>query len=214
MSVSLPSKDCLALSASPQSEQQSIIARMAALLVCVFLFGAAWSQDQPDPRLLAQRELILPNIGGASPPAILAVTRTRAANEQQLEPVARALTTAPLTAAVATESATISQPLLKPDAHVELIAISQSMTVVRDDLHGSLETLMQHVSQLPMGLPTGQYRIVDSHGGTGWLKVRQNAAFPTAPLPGGMISTATAEDTMRFIQISQIANALSIAPVQ
>lgn len=164
------------------------------------LFAVAWSQDRPDPQLFAQRSLVQPNMCWTP------------RKQPSFDHISRILTD-PEPVHVAEEIATVVPPAvphstaLAAASEVSLVAVSQSITLVRDDLHGSLESLMQHVSQLPMGLPSGEYRIVDSHGGTGWLRVRQTAAFPAIARDHDLIVTEADGETLRFIHLATTVQA-------
>lgn len=169
-----------------QTGQAPAVGRAVALLSFTLLFGMVWSQAEPDPELLAQRNDLIPNVS-CTQTAILAAAAKREIRSHEAVKVS--------------ESAFVSL-----DADVNLIGINHSMTIVRDDLTLPLADLLQHIAQLPMGLPAGEYHIVDPSGRTGSLRIRRQSAFQ---LPAEDMTDRTThhkEVTLRFISTGHVAN--------
>ncbi|MCA9089867.1 MAG: hypothetical protein KDA90_14690 [Planctomycetaceae bacterium] len=186
-----------ATGASAAEEQTSTIIRVAVLVVFTLCFASLWSQVQPDPELLAQRQQIVPNM--SMPLSNSLPTRAMA----RITP-APAMRTAVERAPAVPAAEAIPQPV---SSGSDVLAISQSLTIVRDGLLLSNDELMQHIRQLPMGTPDGNYRIVDAQGGTGWLRVRMNSAIQSAAAAGSdnIVTTTVAGSNVTFIRVQSVA---------
>jgi hypothetical protein len=88
---------------------------------------------------------------------------------------------------------------------VSLGTVSRTWTIDADALLIPASRFDQHVAQLPVGLPSGDYRIVDSLGGVGWLHVRSQGAvnLPLASSP--LLTTLVEGEPVRFIRIVSAA---------
>lgn len=122
------------------------------ILLCAFtgIFMACWGQAQPDPVLLAARQQIQPNFSMWVPksysPAPFQLVQPRSRN------VAASV--------VSTRSAVGFGPEL------EIRSLQQGV---------SIELLMEHVGQLPLNIPAGEYEISSQQGRLGILSVRTNS---------------------------------------
>ncbi|MEZ5940492.1 MAG: hypothetical protein R3C18_03805 [Planctomycetaceae bacterium] len=177
-------------------EQAVAIARMTGLIVVTLLFGMAWSQAKPDPELLAQRAMIQPNFSGKPIPVMLV--------EQHQQPAHVA------TIARAEPHSPVAVPALH-DSHVVLdegdISFGTQISILRGDLTLESDELAAHIAQLPMGIEAGRYRVVDGQGGTGWLIIHSAMVLPNSQLSDGIASTHHGNQTVRFIKVSEIADA-------
>ncbi|MCA9044203.1 MAG: hypothetical protein KDA69_07785 [Planctomycetaceae bacterium] len=177
-------------------EQAAAVARMTGLIVVTLLFGMAWSQAKPDPELLAQRAMIQPNFSGKPIPVMLVEHHQQSAH---VATIARTET-----------HSSVAVPALH-DSHVVLdegnISYGTQISIVRGDLTLESDELAAHIAQLPMGIEAGRYRIVDSQGGTGWLIIHSAMVLPNSQLSDGIASTHHDNQTVRFIKVSEIAEA-------
>lgn len=69
-----------------------------------------------------------------------------------------------------------------------------------DGLKMSSTTFEKHLGQLPLGLPAGDYRIVDPSGGVGWLRVRGDGV-PLTSSSNSLLTTTVDRRQVRFIRI-------------
>ncbi|MCA8995846.1 MAG: hypothetical protein KDA80_02645 [Planctomycetaceae bacterium] len=113
----------------------------------------------------------------------------------------------------------LSEPVVqieRTSAHdVQLTAISVEGTIKEisletENLLVSKESLQNHLNQLPLGLPVGDYRMVDSLGGVGWLRVRISSNSGARLSDGRvdpLLTTSTEDSQVRFIRVQkQIAS--------
>lgn len=61
--------------------------------------------------------------------------------------------------------------------------------------------LQQHLNQLPLGTPAGRFRIVDDHGGVGWLRVRSTMQADASA--NSVLKTESSGRTLHFIRMGQ-----------
>ncbi len=184
------------MGANVAEEQTSTMILVAILVVFTLCFASLWSQVQPDPELLAQRQQIVPNMS------------TPLSNSLPSRAMAR-ITPAPATRIAVEPAPAVPAKESKPQpasGASDVLAISQSLTIVRDGLQISTDELLQHVRQLPMGTPDGDYRIIDAQGGTGWLRVRMQSAFQQSPSSSdNVVTTKVAGTNMTFIRVQPVA---------
>lgn len=90
--------------------------------------------------------------------------------------------------------------MVRAEAKVNLGLVSKTITVEADALVLPQSALAQHLAQLPLGLPAGDYRIVDAQGGVGWLRVRSESDGVTRAAGSELITTSVGTETVRFLR--------------
>lgn len=81
---------------------------------------------------------------------------------------------------------------------VEVTERRLTVSIEDESLQISPDVIERHLSQLPLGIAAGDYRIVDAQGGVGWLRVRGGMATTGVP----QLTTTVDEQPMRFIRIA------------
>lgn len=164
---------------------QSVI-RIAALVAATVLFAAVWRSDQTGHELALQ----------TSPGSRVIVRRE--------QPGVRMPTSRPEWQAA----------LVLLDGEGDCPAVIQKdssgmklVTARCDGLTLDLITLGTHLRQLPLDIPAGDYRIVDSAGGVGWLRVQTDAAR-AASSRDALLTTRVNSVEVRFIRVTANSTAV------
>ncbi|MCA9079250.1 MAG: hypothetical protein KDA58_01775 [Planctomycetaceae bacterium] len=206
-----------AAQAQAPDESTTALIRVAALLVFTILFAGLWSADQPDPELLAQRQQLIPQIGaplsGPIPAQSLAHLTTESARIETkavTSPIASSSQDVPSLDVQMTPAKTSTDRTTS--IQTEVFAMNQSVTVVRDSLSLSNDELMQHLRQLPLGTPDGDYRIVDPQGGVGWLRIRMHSVLGSAQASiNDVLTTEVTGTSLTYLRVQRTAAAGNVS---
>lgn len=98
----------------------------------------------------------------------------------------------------------LTAPISTTNSAVQIGRTVKTIAIESAHLNLSERELADHVGQLPMGIPAGDYRIVDSQGGVGWLRVRFSE--PADGVSGiaaasTLMTTCVGDDEVRFIRV-------------
>jgi len=141
------------------NETTQSISRLLALVAFTALFAGLWANDRPANAMALKT--------GPIPHGIVVI-------EPEWIPVSET----ELTSAMLDKN--VSTPQV-PNLDVQFGSQSKTITVESAQLLIAREVLQSHLNQLPLGISAGDYRIVDSLGGVGWLHVRtEDASGPSA----------------------------------
>lgn len=174
------------------SESSQSITRMLALIAFTAIFAGLWSNDQPVRAMALKNSPIPHGIAGGE---------SRQKQLQQGEPEWVPVTEPRVETQVQTFAASLSATARQ----VSMGSQSKSFTIESADLLIADQILHAHLDQLPLGMAAGNYRIVDSLGGVGWLRVRINGAAGIDAGENLILSTTVNEESMRFIRVAETA---------
>lgn len=164
-----------------------VVSRTLALMVCTLLFAGVWSNDRPVAAMAMKT--------GPIPRGIVE-------QEPEWVPVSAPLIASSAAPVPATPTAGTA------DLKVSRGSVSKSFRVESSSLLIAEEILQSHLNQLPLGLAVGDYRIVDSLGGVGWLHVRiegaESANAGRSSLPR-LLTTTVDDGEMQFIPVKETA---------
>lgn len=164
------------------SESSQAVIRSIALTTLTVLFAGIWGNDRPTHPTLAflppdQRTFV---IALAGPPA-RDLLISKAASVASTRELRRSM-----------------QPRTIP-------AMSRTISVESGELAISKGTLSGHLSRLPMGLAIGDYRLVDSLGGVGWLHVRGLSNVVEGSVDDATLTTEVNGDRLSIIRVQSAA---------
>lgn len=155
------------------TETSQSLIRLIALVAVTAFFAGLWNNDRP-----------------------VGVMARKSA--PQTNSLAQQTPQAPRSAAPAIPGDTSMTTL-----QVNIGRLSKTFTVRGDDLGLSPDQLLLHLEQLPLGLPAGNYRIVDSLGGVGWLTVQASGAAASGSPASPLLTTQVQDEAVRFIRIDR-----------
>ena len=162
------------MSESPQS-----IVRVLALVAFTALFAGLWGTDSASHRKsngLADRSTPAPAVAPADESD---AARTTSTGPKVTDQFGR-------TETVATTEAPTFETAISVDPGSLTLRPGQ---------------LQQHLNQLPLGTPAGRFRIVDDHGGVGWLRVRSTMQADASA--NSVLQTEWSGRTLHFIRMGQ-----------
>ncbi len=173
-------------------EASQTIMRVAALSFFTAMFAGLWANDRPDGSLALKHQPINDPIARIlyGEHEHVPVLQPHKLSKTPLQPVV-------LSHVSKTEAA-------NKIASVDLRGMSKTFSVEGAELQISTEVLEQHIAQLPLGIAAGDYRIVDSLGGVGWLRVRSSSGIETTHSQQAL-STTVELQSVQFIRITQTA---------
>jgi hypothetical protein len=158
------------------TDTPAFITRLLALIASTALFAGMWAGDGPADGMALHHKTGVNSL----------VQR-----EPEWVPIEE-----PITHRVAASAATVS-----PGLTLSVSGISKSLTVESDGLAIAPELLQRHVEQLPLGIAAGDYRIVDSQGGVGWLRVRSTSSANGPSDAMRLMTTSIDGAPVQFIRI-------------
>jgi len=147
--------------------------RMIALVIFTALFAGLWANDHPDESVAIHFTPI------DQPIVESTMAREGIATHQQQKRV--------------------QNETVQASNSSTMIATQKSFVLELDDLQLSKAVIAKHVNQLPFGMETGDYRIVDSLGGVGWLRIRSSQSREPTGKP--MLETTVGATQVRFIRV-------------
>jgi len=175
------------------NEMTQSISRVLALVALTALFAALWANDRP-ANAMALKSGPIPQGMVIVEPEWVPVPETEPASETLEENVSS---------------------LQSPELKVQFGSQSKSIVIESAQLLIAREVLQSHLNQLPLGISAGDYRIVDSLGGVGWLHVRaEETSTPrtSKTRASGMetgtpriFSTTVDQANVRFIRVAPVA---------
>jgi hypothetical protein len=154
----------------------ALISRLLALLAATALFAGMWSADRPVDAIALRH--------GSTKHAIVQ-------REPEWIPLEESVRIA----------APVADHVISTALTLNVGAASKTLTVESEGLAITAELLQQHLEQLPLGIPVGDYRIVDSLGGVGWLRVRSAAAMHRSASTQ-LLTTSLGGAQVQFIRIA------------
>ncbi|WP_437185447.1 hypothetical protein SH668x_002552 [Planctomicrobium sp. SH668] len=172
------------------TESSITLIRIFSLLLSTGLFAATWANDQP-----ATRSKLAKTTRSATT-EIVSQSPSQNVAPQEAGPVSKNLT----------DIASPQKDLPSGTTIAFEIQIGQRVKSIRIEGHELLlseDDVQAHLEQLPIGLASGNYRIVDSMGGIGWLRVESSVDSPAKQLKQESIKTLVAEQSMQFIYINE-----------
>lgn len=178
------------------SETSQSLIRALALAAFTAIFAGMWNNDRPTDPTLALR---LP-----------ADQRSFVCQHVSTAPVFK-LSGSPKTA----KSVAKTTPLI-PGKTVEVSAPPtqtvgmqqpRTISIEADGLMIPQAELTQHMNQLSLGIAAGDYRIVDSLGGVGWLHVVDGSQMSFTSTAAEMLITEIGDSIVRFIPVQHARSA-------
>ena len=156
-------------------ESTQPVMRVVALVAFTALFAGLWNGD---------REAW----SSQPPPAAMAQWVPHVPREMDNEPKLAGIT------------GKHSEPqLASPVLEMRIGGVTKSFTIDSGDLALTAEMIPQHLAQLPMGIAGGDYRLVDSRGGVGWLHVRIEGE--TGSGPGTQMVSHVDQMELRYLPV-------------
>ncbi|MEW4490430.1 hypothetical protein AB1L42_20260 [Thalassoglobus sp. JC818] len=145
--------------------------RVVLLVTFSLLFAGLWANDRPQ-EIMAQKE---PMHSGS----------TLIGDDSSMTSMTELVTSLP--------------PLEDiPTMEAEIVL---TISVETDGLTLSPADVSSHIRQLPIGMASGDYMIVDPHGGVGWLRIRGQVS---TTVESSLHSTNVGDVCMRFIRVTPV----------
>lgn len=185
---------------------------MVCLVAATAMFAGLWANDQPD-RILAQKTPPRGNPLVQSPSEKPVPTRENAVavkESVEQEQVFWQPTRPEVRQVSVEEIAPRIEQIAKPVYAVALGTMEKTIRVEGEELSIEAAELSKHLMQLPMGIPVGDYRIVDSLGGVGWLRVRTLSLDAELQVSSDLYTTTVDGRDVRFIPVSHVAGPTEI----
>lgn len=169
------------------AESSQSAMRIIALIFFTMLFAGAWANDRPR-ETMAQKEL-------PKPTAILSQEETP--GEEILAPLP---TEELVEEVVATDVPQSILEELKPVSLVKTMTIS----IETEGLTLHDESVQSHLQRLPLGIANGDYMMINSQGGMGWIRIRGQQRDA-----GERLLTTTVNDvTVNYLRVTPFYAAL------
>jgi len=167
------------------TETSQSIFRVLALTACIALFAGIWSNDHPQQALAMNT--------GPIPRGVV---------EQEPEWI-------PVPESVQHIEVPQNSLPARPKAALEISVGNQNkqFELETGGLLIAAEILEAHINQLPIGIAAGDYRIVDSLGGVGWLHVRTHGKISSSSsrLLPKLLTTTIDNASVQYIRVTEIA---------